>query len=492
MSSDSSDSDFDDLAAIMKEYGQDNKINDSSSDEEIDEDPKPQTSKKRRRKSEDLEDEQAMNAFLFGDKEGIIKKLEGKQTFFLDVAGNEDDESEKVNNEDPVWHDSDDDNYVEVKGEFAKIKQKRKLERIIGKKPKWADLDRQKEESEDEDVINQAVGHLNTDKPTKSGLLAKNLLNFKRLKNMNRTTQSEGRIKSCEFHPKSTVGIVSGSKGIVSMFAIDGKENRKIHDICYEKFFIHSCKLTNNGEELVIGGTLKDFHIYNLMTGYKQRTRLPKPLKNLKYFQFSNCGKYMAVIGEFGEVHLLHSVTKELLCTMKQEHQSTSLSFSSDSNELYSHSDDNEITIFDIRTQRVKHRFVDDGCVNGTVLTLSSNGKFLATGSRQGFVNIYDRQDVINSKYPQPLKSISNLTTEITDLKFNHTTELLAMCSIDDNKALKLVHVESGSVFSNFPSNLDTIGKPTVLAFSPESGYLGVGTFNSEVPMYRLRHYNNY
>lgn len=482
--SDSNDSDFDDITAAFEEYNKESESSGEESEKEI-------VLKRKRKNSEEPENEHELNKFLFGDKDQLIKNLETKQTFFLDVTGGA--ETTGINEKSAVWHDSDDENYEEIKGELAKNKQKRKHERIVGKRPKWADLDRTEEpESDDEDVIKQSVGFLKDGQSSKSGLLPRNELSFKKLSNMNRATQKEGQIMAVEFHPKSTVGVVAGSKGVVSIFSIDGKENKKIHDIYYEKFYIKSCKLTNDGEQLIIGATLKDFHIYNLMTGYKQRTRLPKGVDNLKYFQLSNCGKYIAVIGQFGEIHLLHAVTKELLCSMKQEHQSTSLSFSSDSTELYSHSDDNEVTIFDIRKQRVKHRFVDDGCVNGTVLCISPNDKFLATGSRQGFVNLYHRDDVYGTKYPKPIKSISNLTTEITDLKFNHTTEMLGMCSVDENRALKLVHVQSGSVFSNFPSNLDTVGKATVLAFSPESGYFAAGTISTQVPMYRLRHYNNY
>lgn len=212
----------------------------------------------------------------------------------------------------------------------------------------------------------------------------------------------------------------------------------------------------------------------------------------MKTFELSACGKYMAVIGEFGEIHLLHSLTKELLITMKQEHQSTSLKFSNDSKKLFSHSDDNEVTIFDLRTQRVEHRFVDDGCVNGTSLAISENGILLATGSRQGYVNIYNYDDVFAKKYPTPQKAISNLTSEITDLKFNQTTEVLAICSADMKNAVKMVHFPSATVFSNFPSQHDNIGKITTMAFSPAGGYFGTGTVEGESSLYRLRHNSNY
>lgn len=66
------------------------------------------------------------------------------------------------------------------------------------------------------------------------------------------------------------------------------------------------------------------------------------------------------------------------------------------------------------------------------------------------------------------------------------------MCSIDKKNALRLIHVGTASVFSNFPSHLDNIGKSICFDFSPESGFLSVGTSTSEVPLYRLQHFNNY
>lgn len=215
-------------------------------------------------------------------------------------------------------------------------------------------------------------------------------------------------------------------------------------------------------------------------------------MNNLKTFELSRCGKYMAVVGEFGEIHLLHSITKELLTTMKQEYQSTSISFSVDSQKLFSHSDDNEVTVFDLRKQRAEHRFIDDGCVNGTSLAISENGKLIATGSRQGYVNLYNYEDVFAKKYPSPVKAISNLTSEISDLKFNPTTEMLAICSADIKNAVKMVHFPSATVFSNFPAQHDQMGKSTTMAFSPFSGYFACGTIEGISPLYRLRHYSNY
>ena len=59
--------------------------------------------------------------------------------------------------------------------------------------------------------------------------------------------------------------------------------------------------------------------------------------------------------------------------------------------------------------------------------------------SDNGVVNIYDMSSCLQSKCPQPLKSILNLTTACTSLEFNATDEVLAAASNMQEKAVKLV-----------------------------------------------------
>lgn len=364
---------------------------------------------------------------------------------------------------------------------------KKKFERIAGA-PKWAAPKTQKSEDSDEEIT-RSVGHLTQ---STSNLLPKGIINVKKLRDVNRQTGNEGEITSVIFHPKSTVGIVAGLKGIVSMFSIDSAENKKIHNMKFEKFKIYCCRLNNDGAELILGGDESHYHTYDLLTGSKQRNRVAKTMTDLKLFQFSPCGKYIAAVGQFGEVHIMNSITKELICTMKQEYPCSSISFSADSSKLLCHSNDTEMSIFDLRMQRIVHRFVDEGCVNGTNVTVSPSGQLIACGSKQGVVNVYNYEDVFVNKRPKPQKTIFNLTTEITDIQFNPSSEMLAICSKEMKNAVKLVHFPSATVFSNFPSQQEQFGKPTVLAFSPAGGFFAVGNLKSNVPLYRIRHYNNY
>jgi len=64
--------------------------------------------------------------------------------------------------------------------------------------------------------------------------------------------------------------------------------------------------------------------------------------------------------------------------------------------------------------------------------------------SSSGIVNIYDSTSYSlspseTSKTPKPIKSIGNLTTAISSLKFNHDAQLLAMASGEKKDSMRLV-----------------------------------------------------
>lgn len=135
---------------------------------------------------------------------------------------------------------------------------------------------------------------------------------------------------------------------------------------------------------------------------------------------------------------------------------------------------------------------MDEGCLQGTTISTTTTNQFIATGSAQGVVNLYNMEDVLQHKLPKPRKSILNLTTSISSLKFNQSSEILALASVEIPNSVKLFHIASESVFSNFPQFGTKIGHVNALNFSPGSGYIAFGDRKSIVTLYRLKHYKNY
>lgn len=457
-------------------------------------------------------EEQNLTQILFGGAPSFLKSLEEaeQETTAKDAnvdsgVGEDDSDDSTEHHRKPAWTDEDDG--IDV-GEALRA-QKRKLpeggvndkrnkyQALLQHKfvaaygtPKWASLDKAKEEVESDDEILQSCGFI---KSRESTVLPKDNLEFKKVKDLNCETYSEGPFINCvEFNQSSTVALVGGSSGMASLYAVDGKRNNKLHSIAFQNFPVWCAKFTQNGQEALLGSRHSHAFVYDLMAAKAIRTPLPQNIINFKNFIVSPDYKLIAAAGKYGEVHLLCAASKERICVLKQNSDVTALAFNPSSKLLYGHSDTGEVTIWDMSARRVSHKFTDEGCLQGSKIAVAPSNQFVATGSAEGVVNLYNTEDVLSNGLPKPRKSIFNLTTKITDLKFNASSEMLAMSSVAIENSVKLFHLGSNTVFSNFPNFSTKLGHINVLNFSPNSGYVAFGNRKSIVALYRLKHYKNY
>lgn len=442
------------------------------------------------------EKEKQLMAMVFGRKTAFVSNLEHEAS---EGADSEEDthsmSKKKRKNRSVAWHDSDDDNDRDFPCKSQKTtlratvnRRRKNFEKLVGQ-PKWADLDRQREIDSDDELL-KTVGHVVN---SKSSELPKGLIELKRLKNLNRDTKNEGEITAILFHPTSMVAAMTGINGLASIVAVDGTKNEKLHTIGLKKFKIACCRMTPDGNELVIGSFRKFYHVYNLISGRSDTLQLKgEGAWSMKNFEVSKCGKYLAATGGFGEIHLLDARSKELLTTIQQKHCCSSLCFTPDSKYLFAHSTDNEVSVYHIEKRKFINIFIDEGCVNGSFITICPNSRFVATGSRQGIVNIYHLEKLLKERFPIPVKTISNLTTSVGSIAFNISSELLAIASPELENAVKLVHLKSGTVFRNFPTMNAALGHVTRVQFSPGAGYLAMGNREGVVTLFRVKHYQNY
>ncbi|XP_012535469.2 U3 small nucleolar RNA-associated protein 18 homolog isoform X1 [Monomorium pharaonis] len=359
--------------------------------------------------------------------------------------------------------------------------------------PKWAKLERNDNPDVDDldsDILKHSC-HLETPKVKN---LPKNIIDIKVLKALNKSTHTEGPIiTSVEFHPSSTVALVAGSSGILSLFQVDGHTNDKLHSMQFKKYPISKATFMKDGTEILLGSQYYPYcHTYDLMNGRTYKLLLPYGITNMKRYEVSPDGKLIALCGRSGEIYLLHSCTKELVSTFKMNSKCRVLAFTPDNKTLITHGDSSEMYVWDMNTRTCVNRVIDDGNLSCTSLAVSPSGQFIATGSAQGVVNLYDMKTVLENQSPMPLKIVMNLVTSVTNLKFNPTSEILNAASFDKHNAFKMLHLPSFTVFSNFPTLQTNIGLPQTIAFSPSSGYLSISNRTSSALLYRLRHYGNY
>jgi len=199
------------------------------------------------------------------------------------------------------------------------------------------------------------------------------------------------------------------------------------------------------------------------------------------------------MLGNDGYVVLLSQKTKQWIANFKMNGNARSLTFSHDGNYIYSSGSEGQIYKWDLGTRRCIDKFVDEGSLLTCRLAHSKDGKFLATGSESGVVNIYDIQKLEENptKNPKPVKSLMHITTKISGLEFNSDSQILAMFSNEVKDCLKMVHVPSFTVFGNWPTSRTPLSYTFSADFSPHSGYFASGNDKGKVLLYRLNHYDN-
>lgn len=470
---------------------------------------------KRKRKSEyDAKEEARLERIVFGDSTDIINDLSNDEDF---VESNINENNISINDNDNVsndlivqtdiseghteaaWTDEDDVQYTRPRHKRAENEPKEsrkdylcnRYKQIVGN-PKWAKFEKINKESDDLD--NEILKHsCHLEKP-KIKNLPKSIIDIKALTPINKETHTEGPIvSSVEFHPSSTVALVAGTSGILSLFQVDGIANNKLHTMQYKKFPISAAKFLKDGTEVLIGSQYyAHCHSYNLMSGKTYRMLLPHGLTNMQKYEVSPDGKLLAVCGRAGEIFLLTSSSKELISMLKMNARCRALAFTPDSSTLITHGDSNEMYIWDLNSRVCIHRAIDDGCLSCASIAMSPNSQFLATGSKEGVVNLYDTKTVLQNRNPVPLKVVLNFVTSITSLKFNAYSEILAMASDKKHNAFRMMHLPSFTVFSNFPTFQTNLAIPEAIDFSPGSGYIAISNRSFSAFLYRLKHYGNY
>ncbi|XP_036408352.1 U3 small nucleolar RNA-associated protein 18 homolog isoform X2 [Megalops cyprinoides] len=482
------------------------------------------------------ESEKLLEDLVFGADDELVDRLtwEDEENVGSSLIEEESSESE-VENEArlPVqparkaaWEDEDEDEGEDevdmthryrrdfMKGDAEKRLPKQKLQqrlqeqfkRAMGGTPSWAeraekskkkgkkhsnDEDEDHTDDEDDDLLRKTGNFV-----ASSESLPKGIIQIKNCLNANNDRPSEGRLTTVQFHPSAQVVMTAGMDQSVSFFQVDGKTNPKIQSIHLEKFPVHKAQFSADGEQVVATSIHnKLFYVYDMMEGKIIPVYTVRGLseKKVKDFEVSPDGGFLLLSGTSGYLHLVTMKTKELVRSLKINGEVTGAAFSSDGGRVYTSSDEGEVFIWDLKSSRCMNRFADDGSLRGTSIAVSRNGQYLACGSSSGVVNVYSHDTCLQESNPKPLKAIMNLLTPATSLRFNPSTEILAIASSAADEAVRLVHIPSFTVFSNFPvSRRKNILLPQSLDFSPRSGFFSVANNKGRAVLYRLKHYTDF
>ncbi|XP_034154529.2 U3 small nucleolar RNA-associated protein 18 homolog [Pangasianodon hypophthalmus] len=489
---------------------------------------------KRRKHTEELkalgeEDESVklLEELVFGAEEELLERLVQHGD---DEKEDEDTSDSETENEarlrlpsqrKAVWEDEDDEveedvdmthrfrkDFTRSDAEASMSKQrlqqrlKEQFQKAMGGVPSWAETtvkkskrkgeDDEDEEDDDDDELLKRTGNY----VAASETLPKGIIKIKKCLNANNANPGEGRLTSVQFHTSAQVVLTAGLDHTISLFQVDGKTNPKIQSIHLENFPVNKACFSADGEQVVATGMRnKLFYIYDMMEG----KIIPVPRvrglneQRVKEFEVSPDGQFLLLTGSSGFLHLMTMKTKEVVRSVKINGSVCAAAFNSDGSKIFTNSEEGEVFIWDVRSSKCVNRFADDGCVTATSLAVSKDDRYVACGSQSGVVNIYSQKECVNSSSPKPLKCVMNLLTAATSLRFNPTSEILAIGSRAEDEANRLVHIPSFSVFSNFPLfRKKTIYRPHCIDFSPHSGFYSIANDKGQALLFRLLHYKDF
>ncbi|CAK5268602.1 unnamed protein product [Mycena citricolor] len=406
----------------------------------------------------------------------------------------------------------------------------------INPQPAWAKAAKDRLQEMDEAGINElfssTVGILAS--RTKKGTLATGTLSIERLRDANQAGSDSGEIKTLSFHPSAKIPLlcVGSADRRIRLFNIDGHTSPLLQTLHIPTLPLSqsSANFHPSGSSLLLTGNRPFYFVYDLHRGemihktgrglwgsFDSSTMLAQPRRKrprrggserdstsgggaagMEVTAFNDSGSMLAVAGQGGNVHLVDwkSAAGQVVGSLKCGASIKSLWWTGQDDTLAALTNDSEVYLWDVGQRRCVRRWKDEGGFRGAGRAMAGARQgWLAIGSNTGLVNVYGADSFRHSEgttfsaQPKAVKTIGNLTTAISTLRFNHDSQLMALASRDKKDALRVIHLPSLTAFSNWPTSSTPLGHVTAVDFSAQSEYLVIGNTRGKVLLYHLMDY---
>lgn len=529
---------FGDMEALESNLKKlDNLYDYSSEDEE--EEIDNEKSEKEDELSSEAEEEQDDNLFFIDEGPGTQHNDETMKDSDTSLS----EEEEENFSEENAWEDPDDENIsVSLLGS-SKLKKMRKSENdtiINGKSyinrlrsqfnkiyptPTWAHTWEQIEgtgngsESDMEENERKQMSHNDTNsvlrlletapqvpKYQRTSLLPSNKISISRLRNANQAKLSKAAIQSLSFHHSHPLLLTGGFDRTLRIYHIDGKVNNAVTSLHLRNSPISTCGFSPlqdkaNKNLVFAAGRRRYMNKWNLESGEVEKiSRMyghEQFQRSMESFKISPKGTLIGLVGSSGWCNLLSGSTGQWVKGFKVEGTIIDFDFTVDEKVIVIINTAGEVWEFALASSdnsslqtNIRRRWQDNSGVGITKIKIGGpDSRWLAVGTNNGIVNIYDRTSFIDGVNPVPLKTIENLLTSISSLCFSPDGQILCIASRAKRDALRLVHLPSCSVFSNWPTSGTPLGRVTAVGFSPNNQMLAIGNVAGVVTLWRLNHY---
>lgn len=364
----------------------------------------------------------------------------------------------------------------------------RERHELLHSRPKWAAVS---EESETVDSILSRPFDLASE--SASTQLLPDVIQVQRVLNANHQEVCREPVIGSQFHPSAPIAMVASRGPWIRFFTIDDKENPLLHKVELTGLKPTCVLLSPDGNYVMATGKSRFIYIYNVLEDRMEKiNNVPeRNEREWSKFCFSPKSDIVALQGENGFIVLLSSVTKRCVGTLKMNGNVKATAFTPDGRFLLSAGADHQVYVWDMTTKKCVRKFSDDSGSAITSLSVSPDSNYLIVGSLLGVVNIYNFRTVMEESTPtsKPWKTLMNLTTAIDQIVWHPSCELAAISTDGAVNGLRLVHLPSGRVYSNWPNIQMPLGLVKSVSFSTDGALLSIGCGDGKVRMFALKHY---
>lgn len=364
-------------------------------------------------------------------------------------------------------------------------------------------------------------------------------LQYRLLPDLNRKDPSQSAVTSCGFISGTETFFTTGLDKTIRLFrtsTLDNDKSASYHIKGREIRNAFDLPTFGSPSVLFLAG-IRSVGILDVPSGAVTMLRSFSAARRFQRF-FQICpgpsGQFAAT-ADNGHILCCDVRMQAVASTFKMNAEGHSLTYlSNDDNQLFTGDSEGTVYNWDLRTCQCVRTFRDEGSQRVTALASISSSftsSYLAVGSSTGYVNIYDisrsqgtaSQDMTKQTEPtsffdlhesdhpagpwpsaepateapetkDPLslvKSLGHLTTSVTSLAFHPSSNLLVMASKFSREGVKLVHLPSFTVFSNFPRQDKSLNLkyPECIAFNSSGSSLVIGNSHGLAKHFELHHF---
>lgn len=306
-------------------------------------------------------------------------------------------------------------------------------------------------------------------------------------------------IQALDFHRNNETLLSTGMDKTIKIFNLSKTfesnkyELRPMKSLYTKNLPILTAKFNCSNNEILASGMRKYLLSFDLVKETFDKSapsfitsRLDGKIKS---FNLSHDDETIALYGHNQYVMMTSAKTKQLLYELRLNSEISACCFSPDNKYLFTSTEDGNLYQWDLGMRKIVEMFHDVGSLKTTCIDFSKDGSYLASGNSVGIANLYGFNKLTKTVDKSLLKEFGNLTTSIDNVKINPAGEVMAVTSRWKRNAIRLVHLPSRTVYSNWPNFRTKLSFINRVEFSQNSKYMALGNENGNVIVYNFDHY---